>query len=236
MKKFILSICDHPVLGKLLGVFGRTFHKRTHLMGLRNPFYLSTFVVEREDSHYITNADSYLFLSSPEGARMKFDGSAYEEEVSFLMRKLVRPGDVVLDIGANVGLHTVFLSKLVGEGRGIAFEPVSEMADRLSANCAFNRACNVTLINSALGEEPGEATIQANLGDPGMEGTNSMIASVHVANRPDRYEERTISVKRLDDIAGDLGNGRSLSLEEEYNNVSEPMRAALREALLETQG
>ncbi|MEQ8695418.1 MAG: hypothetical protein RLT05_02535 [Bauldia litoralis] len=34
----------------------------------------------------------------------------------------------------------------------------------------------------------------------------------------------------------DLGNGRSLSLEEEYNNVSEPMRAALREALLETQG
>jgi hypothetical protein len=33
----------------------------------------------------------------------------------------------------------------------------------------------------------------------------------------------------------DLGDGRKLSLEEEYNNVSEPMRPALREALLEAQ-
>ncbi|WNK00311.1 FkbM family methyltransferase [Thalassospiraceae bacterium LMO-JJ14] len=205
MKKFILSICDHPIFGRLLGAFGRATHKREYLLGLRNPFHLSTFVIEREDSHYITNADSYLFLSSPQGARMAFDGSDYETDISFLMRKLVRPGDVVLDIGANVGLHTVFLSGLVGNGRVIAFEPVSEMADRLSANCAFNRADNVTLIRSALGEETGEATIQANLGDPGMEGTNSMIASVHVANRPDRYEERTISVKRLDDIAAGLG-------------------------------
>lgn len=223
MKKIILSICDHPVLGKLLGVIGRTLHKRTHLMGLRNPFYLSTFVIEREDSHYITNADSYLFLSSPEGARMKFDGSAYEEEVSFLMRKLVRPGDAVLDIGANVGLHTVFLSKLVDVGRVIAFEPVSEMADRLSANCAFNRVDNVTLVRAALGEETGEATIQANLGDPGMEGTNSMIASVHVANRPDRYEERTIPVKRLDDIAGELGISERIDFVKIDTEGFEPM-------------
>jgi len=231
MKKLILSICDHPLLGRLLGFFGRATHNRKFLMGLRNPFHLSTFVIEREDSHYITTADSYLFLSSPEGARMAFDGSAYEADISFLMRKLVRPGDTVLDIGANVGLHTVFLAGLVGgEGRVIAFEPISEMADKLSANCAFNRADNVTLIAAALGEETGEAKIQANLGDPGMEGTNSMIASVHVANRPDRYEERTIPVKRLDDIAGDMGIAERINFVKIDTEGFEPMviRGALK--------
>ena len=205
MKKLILALCDHPIIGRALGFIGRATHRRQFLFGLRNPFYLSTFVIEHEDSHYIATADSYLFLSSPPEARMMFDGSAYESDISFLMRKLVRPGDVVLDVGANVGLHTVFLAGIVGDGRVIAFEPVSEMAEKLSANCAFNRAGNVTLVECALGEDTREAEIQVNLGDPGMEGTNSMIASVHVSQRPNHYETRMIRVKRLDDIATELG-------------------------------
>ncbi|MEX0694494.1 MAG: FkbM family methyltransferase [Rhodospirillales bacterium] len=205
MKKLILSMCDHPILGRLLGWIGHSTHRRKSLFGLRNPFHVSHFVITRENNHYITDASSYLFLGSGTAARLTFDGTSYEPEISFLMRKLVRPGDVVLDIGANVGLHTTLLSELVGDGRVIAFEPVSDMAEKLSANCAFNRADNVTLIPAALGDENGAATIQVNQGDPGMEGTNSMIASVHVTNRPDRYKEQTIQVRRLDDIAEKLG-------------------------------
>lgn len=205
MKKLLLSLCDHPLLGRMLGWGGRFTHRREFLLGLRNPFYVPQFVIARENNHYITDAASYLFSGSAASARMTFDGASYEPEITFLMRKLVRAGDVVLDIGANVGLHTALLSELVGDGRVVAFEPVSEMAARLSANCAFNRARNVTLVESALGEEAGSAEIQVSLGDPGMEGTNSMIASVHVANRPDRYKPRTIPVSRLDDIAAKLG-------------------------------
>lgn len=223
MKKFVLALCDHPLIGRLLGFFGRATHRKKFLMGFRNPFYLSTFVIEREDTHYITTADSYLFLSSPPEARLTFDGSAYEADISFLMRKIVREGDVVLDIGANVGLHTAFLSDLVGDGRVIAFEPVAEMADKLSANCAFNRAGNVTLCACALGEEAGEAEIQVNLGDPGMEGTNSMISSVHVARRPDHYEKRTIPVKRLDDIASEFEIGTRIDFIKIDTEGFEPM-------------
>lgn len=205
MKKILLSLCDHPVPGKMLGWIGKYTHRRKFLLGMRNPFYVSHFVIAREDNHYITDASSYLFLGSDSSARLTFDGSSYEPEISFLMQKLVHPGDVVLDIGANVGLHTAMLSRRVGDGRVIAFEPVSEMMTQLSINCAFNRERNVTLVECALGEETGHADIQVSQGEPGMEGTNSMIDSVHIANRPDNYQRRTIQVRRLDDIANELG-------------------------------
>jgi len=205
MKTFLLKLCDHPVLGALIGWFGKSFLRHPLLFGLRNPFHVSHLVIARDDSHYITTPNSYLFLGSPESARLTFDGSTYEPEIAFLFKRLTSPGDVVLDIGANVGLHTVTLSKLVGSGRVVAFEPVTEMADTLSANCAFNRSENVTLVRAALGKESGVADIMVNQGDPGMEGTNSMIQSVHLTNNPDRYQSRQIPVVRLDDIAENLG-------------------------------
>lgn len=223
MKKFILNLCDHPILGTIMGWFGKLFLRRPLLFGLRNPFYVSHLVIERTDNHYITTPNSYLFIGSPESARLTFDGSTYEPEIAFLFQRLTSPGDIVLDIGANVGLHTVALSKLVGDGRVIAFEPVTEMADALSANCAFNRSENVTLVRAALGKESGVAEIMVNQGDPGMEGTNSMIQSIHLTNNPDRYQSRQIPVCRLDDVAKNLGLHDQIKLIKIDTEGFEPM-------------
>ena len=62
----------------------------------------------------------------------------------------VKPGDWVLDIGANVGHYTHRLSDLVGaKGRVIAIEPMPLTFELLSANAARFRHKNVTLINVA---------------------------------------------------------------------------------------
>lgn len=54
-------------------------------------------------------------------------------------RDLVRPGDTVLDIGANIGAHTLPLARLVGaRGRVVAFEPTRFAAGKLAANVALN--------------------------------------------------------------------------------------------------
>ena len=65
----------------------------------------------------------------------------------------IRRGDVVLDIGANVGAHTVFFSHLVGSrGRVIAFEPLPSNLESLRSlverRCRFD---NVTTIAAAVG-------------------------------------------------------------------------------------
>jgi len=53
--------------------------------------------------------------------------------------RLVRPGDIVFDIGANIGAHTLHLARAVGAtGRVHAFEPTDWAREKLAANLALN--------------------------------------------------------------------------------------------------
>jgi FkbM family methyltransferase len=64
---------------------------------------------------------------------------AFEPSVVRRYRHLVSPGDVVVDIGANVGAHTLPLARAAGEsGRVVAFEPTGWAFEKLLANLALN--------------------------------------------------------------------------------------------------
>jgi FkbM family methyltransferase len=54
-------------------------------------------------------------------------------------QRIVKPGDIVLDVGANVGAHTLPLADSVGRnGRVLAFEPTDYAFAKLKSNCALN--------------------------------------------------------------------------------------------------
>jgi FkbM family methyltransferase len=64
---------------------------------------------------------------------------AFERSTVKLLEKLVKPGDVILDIGANIGAHTLYLAKSVGPGgKVIAFEPTDYAFQKLQRNLALN--------------------------------------------------------------------------------------------------
>jgi FkbM family methyltransferase len=78
-----------------------------------------------------------------------------------MLRHLVRPGDVVYDCGANLGLYDRFLVTTLGAGRVVAFEPSAENRRFLAANLALGGiADRVTVLPMALADEDGSAEFQ----------------------------------------------------------------------------
>lgn len=64
---------------------------------------------------------------------------SFEPETVRCYQRIVKSGDVVLDIGANIGAHTLLLAKSVGaQGRVIAFEPTDYAFSKLSKNSSLN--------------------------------------------------------------------------------------------------
>jgi len=75
-----------------------------------------------------------------------------------ILSQLIKPGDWIIDVGANVGHYTKRFSEIAGaNGRVIAFEPVSATFNLLAANAQLFTHPNVTLINAAASDQPGIA-------------------------------------------------------------------------------
>ncbi len=93
------------------------------------------------------------------GRSLDLYGEFSEGEID-LFRQLVHPGQTVLDIGANIGAHTVFLARQVGPtGRVLAFEPQRLVFQALCANIALNSLTNTWCWQQALGAQPGHITV-----------------------------------------------------------------------------
>ncbi len=83
----------------------------------------------------------------------------YANEFSAI-KQLVNFGDTVFDIGANIGLHATYISRLVGsKGFVHAFEPVPDTFKELESTILLNKRHNIKAINSAMSDHEGYQTM-----------------------------------------------------------------------------
>jgi FkbM family methyltransferase len=81
----------------------------------------------------------------------------WEEYETELFHKYIKPGDVVVDIGANIGYYTLIAAKLTGkDGKVYSFEPEPNNYELLVRNIKVNRYNNVTPVQKALSDKKGE--------------------------------------------------------------------------------
>ena len=105
-----------------------------------------------------------VFLANPRdiylGRAMTLYGEYAEVELD-LLRQLLTAGDVVVEAGANIGLHTVPFAHMVGErGAVLAFEPQRIAYQTLCANLVLNgMVAAVKPIHAALGEAAGSVNV-----------------------------------------------------------------------------
>lgn len=138
----------------------------------------------------------------------------YEPAEFSLLEKVVQPGDAILDIGANIGLHTLVMSRIAGEaGHVVSFEPEVVNQRYLKRNLARNGFRNVTVVGKAVCDTSGPKTFfinPLNTGDHRLHGDGSHSHSVTVdAVSIDDYLGAD---KRVDLIKMDIQGGEADAL------------------------
>ena len=111
------------------------------------------------------------------GKAMDIYGEWSEAELACL-GQILKSGDVVIDVGANIGTHTVFFSKKVSPGGMVySFEPQRITFEFLCANVALNGLVNVVPVQAGVGDQAFETvtpvldpSIAQNFGNLNIEG------------------------------------------------------------------
>jgi FkbM family methyltransferase len=143
----------------------------SRIWGLRRPRRLSSAVLRRLGL-------SHLFTIRTSGIRLRFFPAVWTamlwEQPDFfrrdteLLRRWLRPDDVLVDCGANVGLLTIVAAQQVGPaGRVYAVEAHPKIFRFLHSNVELNGATNITLFHGAVGEKEGSIAFSDRPADDG---------------------------------------------------------------------
>lgn len=116
----------------------------------------------------------------------------YDKDNFAFVKKFLRHGMVVVDIGANLGLYSLFFSKYVGnEGRVFSFEPVKQSFEQLQYNVSLNKFKNIELFNFGLSNESAQILIYK---DKENDGANSIVY------QDNSFGSERITVMKFDDL------------------------------------
>ena len=109
-----------------------------------------------------------LFLNKKGLALSISHYGTYEESEAKIMEEKIKVGNIVVDVGANIGLHTLNMAKIVGNtGQVFAFEPDPSNFEILEKNVKINNYQNIILEQKAVGDKNGRTTLYQS-DHPGM--------------------------------------------------------------------
>jgi len=184
---------------KAVELFVEKVMKDNYLKHLAKTLYFRPGTIRRI---FIGPLRGYVFRVSPiTGLSPWYSGT--ERVVPKAFKRLVTKGDTVIDVGANWGLHTLYLSRLVGtSGRVIAVEPYPPAFDDLQWHVAANHCSNITALPVAISDRNGECLFL-----PGESGSTGRLDET----RPDLASPSgaiTVTIRTLDSVIEFLEPGR----------------------------
>lgn len=114
------------------------------------------FLVSHLKPNFVEVQGHKMFLDSKDSLRLSIS-EFHEPFETELVKKEIKSGYVVLNIGANIGYYTLIFAKLVGkEGKVFAFEPDPDNFALLKKNVEINGYLNVTLVQKAISNKTGK--------------------------------------------------------------------------------
>ncbi|MES2417953.1 MAG: FkbM family methyltransferase [Bacteroidota bacterium] len=121
----------------------------------------------------------------------------YEPYLKIHYKKIIKSGDVVLDVGANIGFHSLYFAELTGiTGKVLSFEPIPINFKSFKENLELNNFPQVSANNIALGNE--NASINIHIDQEGQNPGAYSLLTLGTKNQ-------TIKCEKGDDFLNNLG-------------------------------
>jgi FkbM family methyltransferase len=152
-------------------------------------------VLELDGEWIVCRIDGIIWRLDPSqfiDTKMLKDGQ-FEPESTDWTKRIVKPGMIVMDVGANFGYYTVMLSRLVGpQGQVHAFEPSVRYRERLLDHLRRNSCDNAIVADFGLSDRACEQTLYG----------NEISAALEWADyaKPPKFNE-TVRLRTLDSYA-----------------------------------
>ena len=186
----------------MLGKLHRSDWLRRLVMPLLKAFSRDIAIMH----HWVPGAS--VFLNSYRHKGYWYHGKSREKSTLCLMKEIIKPGDLVVEVGGHIGYFSIFYSYIVGPRGGvIVFEPGANNLKYIKKNisqCGVGMLSSVELIEAAVGECDGEAAFY----EENLTGQNNSLVkdfSGLKANKSKAHievdvKERKVQVKSVDSI------------------------------------
>lgn len=126
-------------------------------------------------------SDLYILNPTRPMDRRRLFAARYHDREEFrFLETVLRPGDYVVDVGANIGLYSLFASRLVGpSGQVTAIEAEPNNADRFERHVALNHRDNIRLRRCGVSDK--HETLSLHL-DPNNDGMHSFVVDARAGD------------------------------------------------------
>jgi len=153
-----MEIKKLPIIYQIYGYIIRNIFEFRWKSRFRNP--LMDFIQKKNK-----NSKYYCYIKYADRIKIRLDLYDWLPQLMFIwgdieraatacFRRLLKPGMVFVDIGANIGYYSLMASKLVGSsGKVFSFEPWSRNRSILEENINLNNLSNITIIPKAVSNE-----------------------------------------------------------------------------------
>ena len=177
----------------------RTRDKILLARALRFPIVLFSRIRHKGTLQTVTRRGIKWSLDLDQGIDLSiYVFGCFEPKTTRALQELIAPGDIVIDIGANIGAHTLGMARLVGAtGRVIAFEPTRFAHAKLLRNLELNTslAVRVTVEQIFLTDRPTSPAPGTVYSSWPLNRTNEL----HAKHRGAAEDTTGASAKTLDD-------------------------------------
>ena len=143
---------------------------------------LNAKVIERLKNEFVIIDGNKMFLDEKDSLLLSIN-KIYEKNETNFVKDSVNKGDIVIDIGANIGYYTLMFAKLVGDtGKIYSFEPDPRNFFILEKNIQINGYNNIILEKKAVSNKLGKATLYVNENSAGssMHKPNNVVDQIYV--------------------------------------------------------